>query len=247
MTLLADARHALRLLGRSPLFAATAVLSLSLGVAASSTVYSVADALRRRRPGCATPGASSTSAAATTAAASTTCRTRPSSTCASTPRRSTAWPRVEFGGRPMSLTRRRVERAGLRHAGLGQLLRRPGHAGGPRPVLPARRRRRARRAAGRRAHPPLLDPPPRRRSRRARPAAAPQQPRVRSGRGRRARLRRRDAGGHRPLRADGDGGRGPRPGHRRPAHRRPRRLAPRRGAAAARRLAGRGGGGARTR
>ncbi len=45
MTFLADARHALRLLGRSPLFSATAVLSLSLGVAASSTVYSVADAL----------------------------------------------------------------------------------------------------------------------------------------------------------------------------------------------------------
>ncbi len=45
MTLLADARHALRLLGRSPLFTATAVLSLSLGVAASSAIFSVADAL----------------------------------------------------------------------------------------------------------------------------------------------------------------------------------------------------------
>ena len=45
MALLADARHALRLLGRSPLFTATAVLSLSLGVAASSAIFSLADAL----------------------------------------------------------------------------------------------------------------------------------------------------------------------------------------------------------
>jgi predicted permease len=45
MTLLGDARHALRLLGRSPLFTATAVLSLSLGVAASSAIFSLADAL----------------------------------------------------------------------------------------------------------------------------------------------------------------------------------------------------------
>ncbi|MGE0362684.1 MAG: ABC transporter permease, partial [Vicinamibacterales bacterium] len=45
MTLLPDARHGLRLLGRSPLFAATAVLSLALGIAASAAVYSVADAL----------------------------------------------------------------------------------------------------------------------------------------------------------------------------------------------------------
>ena len=51
MTLLADARHALRLLGRSPLFTATAVLSLSLGVAASSAIFSVADALVGPAPG----------------------------------------------------------------------------------------------------------------------------------------------------------------------------------------------------
>lgn len=45
MPLLTDARHGLRLLGRSPLFAITAIASLALGIAASSAVYSVADAL----------------------------------------------------------------------------------------------------------------------------------------------------------------------------------------------------------
>ena len=45
MTFPADLRHAARLLARSPAFAVTAVLSLSLGVAASSTIVSVADAL----------------------------------------------------------------------------------------------------------------------------------------------------------------------------------------------------------
>jgi predicted permease len=45
MALPTDVRHALRLLARSRLFALTAVGSLSLGVAASSTVFSVADAL----------------------------------------------------------------------------------------------------------------------------------------------------------------------------------------------------------
>jgi predicted permease len=45
MPILADARHALRLLGRSPIFTATAVLSLALGIAASSTIFSLADAL----------------------------------------------------------------------------------------------------------------------------------------------------------------------------------------------------------
>jgi putative ABC transport system permease protein len=45
MPILADARHALRLLGRSPVFTLTAVLSLALGIAASSTIFSLADAL----------------------------------------------------------------------------------------------------------------------------------------------------------------------------------------------------------
>lgn len=45
MSILADLRHALRLLTRGPLFTATAVLSLALGVAASSAIVSVADAL----------------------------------------------------------------------------------------------------------------------------------------------------------------------------------------------------------
>jgi len=45
MTALTDLRHALRLLGRSPLFTATALLSLGLGLAGTSAIYSVADAL----------------------------------------------------------------------------------------------------------------------------------------------------------------------------------------------------------
>jgi predicted permease len=45
MPFLADLRLALRLMRRSPLFTATAVLSLSLGVAASSATVSIADAL----------------------------------------------------------------------------------------------------------------------------------------------------------------------------------------------------------
>jgi predicted permease len=45
MHILADARYALRLLARSPIFTATAVLSLALGVAASTAIFSLADAL----------------------------------------------------------------------------------------------------------------------------------------------------------------------------------------------------------
>ncbi len=102
---------------------------------------------------------------------------------------------------------------------------------------------RAGRAPGRGAHPPLLDPPPRRRSR---PCCD-----------RPLRLNNREfavvgvaepgfegvtLAGTDLLRADGDGGRGPRPGHRRPAHRRPRCLARRRRPAEARRHARDGGG-----
>jgi predicted permease len=45
MALLSDLRHGLRALTHAPLFAGTAVLSLALGLAASSAIYSVADAL----------------------------------------------------------------------------------------------------------------------------------------------------------------------------------------------------------
>lgn len=38
-------RHAVRLLGRNPLFATTSVLSLALGIAASATIFSLADTL----------------------------------------------------------------------------------------------------------------------------------------------------------------------------------------------------------
>lgn len=45
MHIIADARHGLRLLARSPIFTVTAVLSLALGVGASTTIFSLADAL----------------------------------------------------------------------------------------------------------------------------------------------------------------------------------------------------------
>src|SRR5688572_8720361 len=45
MSMRRDLRHALRLLGRSPGFAITAVGSLACGIAAASAIYSVADAL----------------------------------------------------------------------------------------------------------------------------------------------------------------------------------------------------------
>ena len=48
MSLASDFRHALRLLARSPIFTVTAVLSLSLGVAGSAAVFSLADALLLR-------------------------------------------------------------------------------------------------------------------------------------------------------------------------------------------------------
>jgi hypothetical protein len=56
MTLTGDLRHAVRLLGRNPLFTATAVLSLSLGVAASSATFSLADALLAPAAGVRDPG-----------------------------------------------------------------------------------------------------------------------------------------------------------------------------------------------
>ena len=45
MSILTDVRHALRGFGRSPIFAATAILSLAIGLAASATIYSLTDAL----------------------------------------------------------------------------------------------------------------------------------------------------------------------------------------------------------
>ncbi len=45
MSLLADVRHALRSFGRSPIFAATSITSLAIGLAASATIYSLTDAL----------------------------------------------------------------------------------------------------------------------------------------------------------------------------------------------------------
>lgn len=45
MPTLADLRHAFRLLARSPVFTATAVLSMALGIAAASTIFTLTDAL----------------------------------------------------------------------------------------------------------------------------------------------------------------------------------------------------------
>ncbi|MGH9199762.1 MAG: hypothetical protein ACRD2A_00815 [Vicinamibacterales bacterium] len=45
-----ELRHAIRLLLRSPLFTATAVLSLAIGIGATTTVFTLADALLLRKP-----------------------------------------------------------------------------------------------------------------------------------------------------------------------------------------------------
>jgi predicted permease len=45
MSLAADLRHAVRLLGRSPIFTVTSVLSLALGLGAAATIFSLTDAL----------------------------------------------------------------------------------------------------------------------------------------------------------------------------------------------------------
>ena len=45
MAILSDLRYAVRLLVRSPVFSLTAILSLAIGIGASTTIYSLADAL----------------------------------------------------------------------------------------------------------------------------------------------------------------------------------------------------------
>lgn len=55
-TIGADLRFAARLLRKSPAFTVTAVVSLALGLAASTAIFSLADALLLRpRPGIADP------------------------------------------------------------------------------------------------------------------------------------------------------------------------------------------------
>ena len=45
MSLTADLRHSVRLLGRSPVFTVTSILSLALGIGAAATIFSLTDAL----------------------------------------------------------------------------------------------------------------------------------------------------------------------------------------------------------
>jgi predicted permease len=45
MRIIADARHAIRLLARSPVFSVTSIVSMALGIAAGSAIYSLSDAL----------------------------------------------------------------------------------------------------------------------------------------------------------------------------------------------------------
>lgn len=45
MAFLTDLRHSIRLLGRSPIFTVTSVVSLALGIAAAATIFSLTDAL----------------------------------------------------------------------------------------------------------------------------------------------------------------------------------------------------------
>ena len=51
MALTADLRHSVRLLGRSPVFTLTSVVSLALGIGASTAIFSVIDALLLKLPG----------------------------------------------------------------------------------------------------------------------------------------------------------------------------------------------------
>src|SRR5688500_3240059 len=52
-----DVRHSIRLLARSPIFTITSVLSLAVGIAATTAIFSLADALLLRpRIGVTNPG-----------------------------------------------------------------------------------------------------------------------------------------------------------------------------------------------
>src|SRR5918993_1909624 len=45
MPFIADLRHAVRLLGKSPVFTLTSIVSLALGIGAAATIFSLTDAL----------------------------------------------------------------------------------------------------------------------------------------------------------------------------------------------------------
>ena len=48
MALTTDLRHSVRLLGRSPVFTVTSIVSLALGIGAAATIFSLTDALALR-------------------------------------------------------------------------------------------------------------------------------------------------------------------------------------------------------
>jgi hypothetical protein len=45
MAFTTDLRHSVRLLGRSPIFTLTSIISLALGIGAAATIFSITDAL----------------------------------------------------------------------------------------------------------------------------------------------------------------------------------------------------------
>ena len=51
MALVSDFRHALRVLRKAPLFSLTSILSLAVGIAASTAIFSLSDAMLFRPAG----------------------------------------------------------------------------------------------------------------------------------------------------------------------------------------------------
>ena len=89
-TFLQDVRYAVRLLRRSPLFTATAALSLAIGIGANTTIFSIASALLLRPlPGLAESDRLWMWGARRTVTDSTRCRIRITGTFANGPRH---WP-----------------------------------------------------------------------------------------------------------------------------------------------------------
>ena len=135
---LPDLQFAVRQLRKSPAFAVTAIVSLAVGLAASTTVFSLADALLfRPRPGIAKPDR-------LVDIGRTTARRRVRHDLVPElrghPRRHPGVRRrggVPNRTRPARPRRPRQRRSGLRSGGLGQLLHGAGSDARSRPLLPA--------------------------------------------------------------------------------------------------------------